>query len=300
MERTRVAAGFLAAAFFVAVPFAPARAAGTAPKHRVRDNAQWALNFNQGNDAVQSNNLTLAEIKFKAALKVAEAMERDDPKGVAVTLWSLANVELALREESAAESHFSRSLALEEKAEDSDEQQMAEHFRAVGNFYMQQQKYAKARVVYDRAVDHAKAAQEQLGHDPDYRDMAANHMALATATLKSGDYAAAEPVFEKAKAIYEKVPGGIENDEDRRFILRALLGEADSYAGMKKFDTAEPIYQRVLALDEKAFGKKDPKLADACDAYAKMLRAAKRVDEAKKIEAKAKDARTPEKAPFQP
>lgn len=269
-----------------------------APHRSVRDNAQWAMNYNQGNTAVQNNELALAEIKFKAALKIAETNERDDPKGVAQTLWSLANVELSLNEPDHAEPHFSRALALEEKADDVDEQQCAEHFRAVGNFYMKEGKYAKAKVVYDRAIEHAKTANAELGHDPDYREMAANHLALATATLKNGEFADSVPIFEKAREIYEKVPGGIEGDEDRRFILRCWLGEADGYAGAKKFDQAEPLYQKVIALDEKAFGAKDPKLAEACDGYAKMLRAAKRKADAEKIEAKARDARTPDKQPF--
>lgn len=276
----------------------PGSAARARVRHLVRDNSQWSFNMEQANQAVQKNQLPLAEIKFTAALKVAESMDRDDPRGVAVTLWSLANVELSLKEYDRAERHFSRALLLEERAPDSDEIQMSEHFRAVGNFYMQQQKFRKAKTVYERAIYHAEIAREETGRDPDWRNAAASQLAMATAALKAGEYKDAEPAFEKAKSLYEKVPGGIESDEDRRFILRALQGQADSWTGLKKYAQAEPLYQHVLELDEKAFGKKDPALADACEAYAKMLRAAKRGAEAKKIDARAREIRTPEKTPF--
>ena len=74
---------------------------------------------------------------------------------------------------------------------------------------------------------------------------------------------------------------------DESTLLASIRNLADIYSGLGKFDKAEPLYQRALQLLEKAQGPEDQKKAAVLNVYAKMLRAAKRPEEASKMEERA-------------
>ena len=263
----------LALALFLVPAVALANKPPKGPSEKLTGNQQWVKAMAAGNDLIQRRNYIDAEKEFQNALKIANKMEHDDPKGAAKTCWSLGNVELTLGATEKAEALFGRSVGLEEKAQDLDEGILAEHFRALGNLYMQESKFAKAKKVYERAVEHAKTGQEELGRDPDWKDFAANQLALANATLKTGDPAAAEPLYEAARKSYAKTPGGVETDEDRRFIGRTMMGKADCLVAEKKTTDAGTLYEELV----------QRKVEGSCEAYAKFLKSQKRDADAKSL-----------------
>ena len=58
-----------------------------------------------------------------------------------------------------------------------------------------------------------------------------------------------------------------------------------------RYAEAEPLYKRALAIREKALGPEHPDVATSLENYAALLRETARVDEAERLEARAKAIR---------
>jgi tetratricopeptide (TPR) repeat protein len=74
-------------------------------------------------------------------------------------------------------------------------------------------------------------------------------------------------------------------------VVQSLSNLADLYSVQGRYADAEPLYQKSLDIGERALGPEHPGVAGIQEKYAELLRKAKRVAEAEKLEARAKAIR---------
>jgi tetratricopeptide (TPR) repeat protein len=243
-------------------------AAGNHPtKRSLTDNAEWITQSTAGATALRDGNTILAEEKYREALKITLSYELEDPGHAAETGWSLGQVELTLGKKDKAEGLFDHSLTLAERSQDDSESLLGEHFRFMGNFYMQEGKAKKAAKVYARALDHDQTA-EQGNRDADWRVLTLDRVSLGDSLVQSKDFAGAQPLFEAALQACAKAQPAV--DEDRHLCQRGQLGKANVLAGQKQIPEASALYQQLL----------DDHVDGACAPYAKLLRARKMAKQA--------------------
>ncbi len=71
-------------------------------------------------------------------------------------------------------------------------------------------------------------------------------------------------------------------------MANSLSNLARLYQAQGHYAKAEPLYKRSLAIMEKALGPEHPDVAQSLENYAALLRQTGRIDEAEKMEARAK------------
>jgi tetratricopeptide (TPR) repeat protein len=103
--------------------------------------------------------------------------------------------------------------------------------------------------------------------------------------LRQRDYAQAEKQFQAALEEAERL------GSDDPHYATSLNNLSSVYKTEGRFADAEPLYRRSLEIYEKAWGPESPDLAGSLENYAALLRQTSHMDEASKLEARAKAIR---------
>lgn len=105
------------------------------------------------------------------------------------------------------------------------------------------------------------------------------------ALARAGKFSEAEPLFREALEIYEKAYGADHVDVAKVAVTLGLL-----CSKQEKFGEAEPLFQRAIPILQNA-GTEQAVLVFALEKYAELLRKTNRMDEAEKLEVRAKAIR---------
>jgi tetratricopeptide (TPR) repeat protein len=117
--------------------------------------------------------------------------------------------------------------------------------------------------------------------EPDVAKVLGNIYALAQSLAVQRKYAKAEPLAERGLRLTEQHKGG-----NRGEVAAAAVFLAEVYRQRRRYADAEPFYQRALALLEDQPGQRRI-AAWVMQQYALLLRATRRWDEAKEMQARA-------------
>jgi tetratricopeptide (TPR) repeat protein len=142
-------------------------------------------------------------------------------------------------------------------------------------------RYVEAEPLYKQALETREKA---LGKDHPSTATSLNN--LAGLYDLQGRYAEAEPLYKRALEIHEKALG-----KDHPSTAIDLNNLALLYKSQGKYAEAEPLYKLALTIFEAALGPEHPNMATVLGNYADLLRKMNRMDEAARLEARAKEIR---------
>jgi len=127
----------------------------------------------------------------------------------------------------------------------------ATYLNNLAGFYEQIGDYAKAKPLYEQALEIRKKV---LG--PEHPDTAASLNNLAQLYCSKGDYAKAEALYQQALEIFQKVLG-----PEHPNTARSLNNLVGFYEQMGDYAKVEPLYQQALQIHQKALGPYQPDTA---------------------------------------
>jgi len=213
-----------------------------------------------------------AQTDFETALKISEKNLGTESYGLTGILDRLGRLFSKEKRFSESEPQFQRSLAIREKILGARHSDVAEALDNLGTVYYFDAKYIEAEPLFQRELQIWTATQDPTS--PFIAQALDNLGALYSAQKR---YADAEPFFRKALAIRE------EKDVDSLSNL-ALL-----YQAINDLKRADDYYQRAILIGDKGLGGDHATVVTVLDEYAKMLRAANRPVDAKKVETHLKE-----------
>ncbi len=215
------------------------------------DQTQWQSQTDAGNRAYADGNYENAENFFAAALKTAQASDKQDAR-LATSLNNLAEALRAQSERKLAEPLYKQAIDIQEKVLGADDLEVAKTATNLAKLYRGWHKYDDAEPLFKRAIS---IREKKLG--PDDPAVAKSLVELAEFYRdQENKLDACEPLYQRALAIREKAFGP--NDPSVAEMLNRI---ATLYRVQKKYAAAEPLLRRSLAIEEKAFGPDDPRVA---------------------------------------
>lgn len=222
---------------------------------------------------------------YKQALLIEEAKKQLDGRWLMSDLAGLGESYKLLHEKKKAEAAFLRVLREAERLPPGS-QYYWKHTGAsrLARGYYDEERYGEAEKMFRRML----VLDEK--HGPrDYAWLAYDLHAIGTSCYQQKKYAEAEPVLERSLAIQRehiRLRG--------RFFSSTLLWLGDVSLAANKLQQAEEYYREGIPIASKLVkpgDKNRPRVALRCERYAKTLRKLGKPDEAKAMEAQARQIR---------
>jgi tetratricopeptide (TPR) repeat protein len=133
----------------------------------------------------------------------------------------------------------------------------------LANLYYQQNKYAKAEPLFQRAL---QIREQRLG--PDHLKVASSLTGLALLYEARLKLAKAKQLYQRALHIREQQLG-----PDHLEVATTLYNLATLYRSPGKYAEPEPLFQRALQIREQQLGSEHPSTREVREAYESYLKA---------------------------
>jgi len=221
---------------------------------------------------VANTTLSAAQKDFESALAISEKQLGAESYALTGILDRLGELFSKEQRFSQAEPMFQRSLAIREKTLGPRHFDVAQALDDLGSVYYMDKKFAEAEPVFQRELQIWTATQGEAS--PLVAQALDNLGSVYAAQKRLTD---AEVCFKKALAIREA------RDID------SLSNLAQIYESTGDLKRSDDYFQRAILIGDKGLGSDHPEVVTTMDEYAKMLHAAGRLVDAKKMEARLKD-----------
>ncbi len=175
-------------------------------------------------------------------------------------------------------------LAIREKSNKPDDLLVANALNNLGALYMAKGKYSDAEPLYKKSLKIKEAV-----NGTDHLSLAPILDNLALISYVNGSHGATEKLYQRALSVREKHLGPSHSN-----VMKSLSRLADFYQIRGAFHKAEPLLQRVMAEGEKVRGATSSGLGESLYQYACLKRKMKQTEEAKKLEAGAREVMNPD------
>ncbi len=229
---------------------------------------RWEQANEAGRRHFSAGDLARAEEQFRIAIQEAERIGGDSVQ-LASSLGNLGQLKYTQRDFQAAETLFSRSLSIRERALGPEHNSVVHSVNNLAAMYVASGDLEKAEPLFLRAMGitekRLKATQG---------DLAVNLNNLARLYFKRNDYASAEPLLERLLTI--KLPLGRNNPE----VANVLTSLAKLRHALGRYDEAERLWRRVLSIREESHSFDDPAVATILESYADTCAMQSRLDKA--------------------
>lgn len=255
-------------------------------------NTKFDRAMQAANVGYRSGDYAAVEAAYNTAIKESESLDAKDPRR-ALAVHKLATAYQEQGKYKEAQPLFEKALKIDREIHREPHLDIARDlvFLAINKQTLAD--FAAAEPIWKEAVE----IRDKLS--PCVSEAATDHAEYARNLLKQKKAAQAQSQALKAVEINEKLHG-----KEHLSVARDLTLLAQIYQAQRKSTDEEACYKRALAINEKYLSARDPESAQLKQKYAAYLRAQKREDEAKKIEAsigaKAKSRATPSESPAIP
>ena len=211
----------------------------------------------------QTSQLLPAEKIYLRSLRIVETAEHNaDVDALYIqVLASLARLYRTQGRYQEAEPPLKRALELAGENFGSDSLAAARALSNLAVLYQETRRFAQAGKLYERAVEIAEKAGDQLQLAGACRNLAALEHAR-------GRNRAAEPYAQRAVDIREKALGPDDPEAASDVVLLAAILDR-----RKRFEEAEPLYRRVLKVFEKVYGREHAQVAAVLNNLAALYQA---------------------------
>lgn len=228
-----------------------------------------------------------AQGKFKEAESILGRLvalcrlpQINDQKNMSLALNNLGVVYLKQGDYRKAEQMLQTSLVLQQNVLGANNPEFAEGISNLALLYYQQQRYADAIPLYNRAVQILKTAPANDQYKSQL-SLALNNLASCYSHEKK--FAEAQQLFNEVLALDESRLG-----KDNPEIALTLNNIAYGYIMQKQYDKAEETLKRALTIAEKSYGADSLQLVPYLQNYQSLMKKSAKVEESRKLAARVK------------